>query len=106
MEKKLNDVSGDYAPRLRPLSAAGKLVLDRIPLEAEIGYLQIRELTGLSGTRLGIALAELQTRGLAGSRELIDQRYYWRTPHRPRKFWYTIDEAADHIRCLNAQCSN
>ena len=74
-----------------------KTVLDSIPGEGAIGYLAIRDMTRMSGECLDGSLEALEGMGLIGANQTATEAVYWKIAQQPRRGWYTIDEAADHM---------
>lgn len=81
---------------LRPGTAL-KRVLDCIPGEGAIGYFEIRDRTKLAGEPLDGSLNALKDMGLIGANQTATEVVYWKIAQQPRRGWYTIDEAADHM---------
>ena len=74
-----------------------KRVLDCIPVEGAIGYFELKERTGLAGEALDGSLKALEGLGLIGVKQTATEVFYWKIVLQPRKVWYNIDEAADHM---------
>ena len=74
-----------------------KRVLDCIPVEGAIGYLDLKERSGLVGESLDGSLEALEALGLIEAKRTAAQVFYWKLSQRPIKAWYTIEEAADHM---------
>ena len=89
-------VQGNEPRPLGPESPARR-VLESIPLEGAIGYIELRDRTGLAGQALGDALKALQDLGLIGAKQNVAEAFYWKILQQPRKVWYTLDEAAGHM---------
>ena len=81
---------------LRPDTAL-KTVLDCIPGKGAIGYFEIRDRTRIAGEQLDGSLETLEGMGILGSNQTANEVVYWRIAQLPRRGWYTIDEAADHM---------
>lgn len=87
----------------RPLGpeSPARRVLESIPSEGAIGYIELRDRTGLAGETLGDALQALQDLGLIGAKQNVAEPFYWKVIQQPGKepgkVWYTLDEAAGHM---------
>ena len=72
-------------------------VLDCIPVEGAIGYIELKERTGLAERPFDDALKALEGLGLIGVNQSATEKFYWKVGQQPRKAWYTVDEAASHM---------
>ena len=72
-------------------------LLELIPADPPIGYLELRRETNLSGADLDGALAELEDLGVIDSKHTTNQVFYWRAGAEPGKEWYSVGEAATYL---------
>ncbi|MDA1127833.1 MAG: helix-turn-helix domain-containing protein [Chloroflexi bacterium] len=72
-------------------------LLELIPADAPIGYLELRRKTTLSSTDLDGALSELEDLGVIVSKQTTNQVFYRRVWAGPGKEWYSVVEAAQYL---------
>lgn len=72
-------------------------LLELIPADPPIGYLELRRKPRLTGTDLDGALAELEDLGIINSKHTTNQVFYWRVGADPGKEWYSVGEAATYL---------
>ena len=72
-------------------------LLELIPADPPIGYLELRRKTRLTGSDLDGALAELEDLGAINSKHTTNQVFYWRVGAEPGKEWYSVVEAATYL---------
>ena len=63
-----------------------------------VSYFEIRQRTGLFGKPLDDGLLALERLGAIGSQSFRGTMHYWRVKPEPKQHWYTLDEAAEHLR--------
>lgn len=72
-------------------------LLELIPTDPPIGYLELRGMAKLAVADLDGALAELEDLGVIGSKHTTNQVFYWRVRADPGKEWYSVGEAATYL---------
>lgn len=72
-------------------------LLEHIPIDPPIGYLELRRKTKLPEGNLDGALAELEHLGVISSKHTPNQVFYWRVGNEPGKEWYSVGEAATYL---------
>ncbi|PKB71413.1 MAG: hypothetical protein BZY87_06045 [SAR202 cluster bacterium Io17-Chloro-G6] len=72
-------------------------LLEFIPIDPPIGYLELRRNSRLSGADLDGALAELEDLGVIDSKHTTNQVFYCRVGAGPGKEWYSVVEAAQYL---------
>ncbi len=87
----------DYNQQLRDATANRRLVLEQIPVDPAAGYFELRRKTGLVGTDLDEALAELEGLGVIISKNTVNEVLYWKAGAVPDKEWYSVEDAANYL---------
>ena len=72
-------------------------LLEFIPADPPIGYLELRRKTKLAGADLDGALLELEDLGAIISKHTTNQVFYWRVGAESGKEWYSVVEAATYL---------
>ena len=72
-------------------------LLEHIPIDPPIGYLELRRKTKLPEGNIDGALAELEHLGVISSKHTANQVFYWRVGAESRKEWYSVVEAATYL---------
>ena len=72
-------------------------LLELIPTDPPIGYLELRRKTKLVASDLDGALAELVDLGAVNSKHTTNQVFYWRVGAESGKEWYSVAEAATYL---------
>ena len=72
-------------------------LLELIPADPPIGYLELRRKTRLAGSDLDRALAELEDLGVIDSKHAKNQVFYWKVRAETGKEWYSVTEAATYL---------
>ncbi|MCH7736620.1 MAG: helix-turn-helix domain-containing protein [Chloroflexi bacterium] len=72
-------------------------VLEQIPEDPAVAYLELRRKTGLTGADLDEALAELEDLGVINTKKAANEVLYWKAASRPDKEWYSVEDAAKYL---------
>ena len=84
-----NYLSGSMGNRQR--------LLELIPTDPPIGYLELRGKTEMTVAGLDGALAELEHLGVIDAKRTPNQVFYWRVGTDAGKEWYSVGEAATYL---------
>ena len=90
----------DNNPRSYRNAANQRKLLEHIPeVPSIIGYLELRQRTGLFGTDIDAALIELENLGVINSRKRDTdiEVLYWKAGSIPAKEWYSVEDAAKYL---------
>ena len=87
----------DDGPQFSSSIGNRQRLLELIPAEPPIGYLELRRKTRLGVADLDGALAELEDLGVINSKHTTNQVFYWRIGAEPVKEWYSVVEAATYL---------
>ena len=77
--------------------AVRRQVLENIPQDPAVDYLELRRNTGMTEADLDRALADLEDLGVINTKNTAKQVLYWRTGTRRDKEWYSVDDAAKYL---------
>ena len=72
-------------------------VLENIPEDPAVDYLELRRNTGMTDADLDRALADLENLGVINKKKTANQVLYWRTRAGQDKEWYSLDDAAKYL---------
>ncbi len=81
----------------RDAIANQRRVLEHILDDPAIGYLELRQKSGLAVADLDGALEELEDLGVINSKRTTNEILYWRAGPAPEKEWYSVEEAAKYL---------
>ena len=87
----------DDGQRFRRIAANQRRLLENIPDYPAVGYLELRRRTGLAGSDLDEALAELENLGVINSKKTANEVLYWKAGPVPEKEWYSVEDAAKYL---------
>ena len=77
--------------------AVRRQVLENIPEDPAVDYLELRRNTGMTEADLDRALADLENLGVINTKKTAKQVLYWRTGTGRDKEWYSVDDAAKYL---------
>lgn len=77
--------------------AVRRQVLENIPEDPAVDYLELRRKTGMTEADLDRALADLENLGVINTKNTSKQVLYWRTGAGRDKEWYSVDDAAKYL---------
>lgn len=72
-------------------------VLETIPEDPAVDYLELRRNTGMTEADLDRVLADLENLGVINKKRTAQQVLYWRTGTGRDKEWYSVDDAARYL---------
>ncbi len=87
----------DGGQQFRRAVANQRQVLEHIPDDPAVGYLELRHRTGLNGADLDEALAELENLRVINSKKTTAEVLYWKAGSVPEKEWYSVEDAAKYL---------
>ena len=77
---------------------ASQILMNFIPEDRKVSYLEIKDSTGLAGRDLDKALAALEKGGTVKSEHLPGGVLYQKAAPYAYQKWYTLDEVARYMR--------
>jgi excisionase family DNA binding protein len=72
-------------------------VLENIPEDPAVDYIQLRRKTGITEADLDQALVDLENLGVINTKKSANGVLYWRAGSGPDKEWYSVDDAARYL---------
>ena len=87
----------DNGQQSRRAAANQRQVLEQIPDDPAVGYLELRRRTGLAEADLDAALAELENLQVINSKKTANEVLYWKAGSAPNKEWYSVEDAAKYL---------
>ena len=78
-------------------AATRRRVLEQIPEDPVVGYLELLAKTGLTGPDLDEALSVLENLGVIKSKKTAKEVLYWKAGTAPGKEWYSVEDAAKYL---------
>ena len=78
-------------------AANRRQVLEQIPEDPAVGYLELIGKTGLTGPDLDETLFELENLGVINSKKTAKEVLYWKAGAAPGKEWYSVEDAAKYL---------
>ena len=77
--------------------AVRRQVLENIPEDPAVDYLELHRNTGMTEADLDRALADLENLGVINTKKTSKQVLYWREGTGRDKEWYSVDDAAKYL---------